>query len=171
MSRLIVHTGDGRGKTTAAFGVVLRAIGHGHSATVVQFLKDTKSGEHAPLQQLGVDVHICGGVSPSQQASPREIHQQHRHAAHDGLQRVAEIIHNGTNCIVLDEVCGAIAADLLDEDDVISVLDNLNDHQVAICTGRYASVRLREMADTVSDINNIKHAFDDGIPAQVGVEQ
>ncbi len=168
--RTIVITGDGKGKTTAALGMVLRAAGHDQRVCFVQFIKsDIDSGEFRALARLpGVDVHICGaGFVFSREG---ELYQHHVHCAEKAMTLVREKIVHDFDMIVLDEVCGAIALELISVESVLELMESAPDHMVIVLTGRDAPPELVQRADTVSRIECVKHAFDAGIPAQKGVE-
>ncbi len=168
-ARILVFTGDGAGKTSAALGKVLRLVARGYRVAIVQFLKhDPDTGEIPSLVRLGVPVSQCGlGFVPS----PSSPHfPQHRAAAQAGLA-LAEQRLRDVDALVLDEVCGAIARGLVAERDVLMLLARLRPGQVCICTGRGASDALIAAADTVTRLEAVKHALRSGIPAQEGIER
>ncbi len=167
--RILVFTGDGAGKTSAAMGKVLRLVARGYTVAVVQFMKhDADSGEIASLARLGVVVEQCGlGFVPAPSAPRYAAHQA---AAAAGLERARQCVASH-DAVVLDEVCGAVTAGLLSDAAVLDLLSGLEPHQVCICTGRGASAALIAVADTVSSIACVKHAFDDGCRAQEGIER
>lgn len=169
--RTLIFTGEGKGKTTAAFGMVLRAAGHGQRVLVVQFLKsNTETGEllacallpHVEVVQMG-----RGFVPP--QAHP--AFEGHRETAHEALAFAQTVIaSNKYDLIVLDEICGAIARELIEEDDVIELLATPQRMACIVLTGRHASARLIAEADTVTEMRCISHGYTKGIAAQKGVE-
>lgn len=167
--RILLFTGDGAGKTSAALGKVLRLVARGRRVAVVQFLKhDPDTGEIASLAQLGVTVEQCGlGFVP---APGSARYPSHRAAAQAGiaLARARAVDHDA---LVLDEICGAIAKGLIDETAVLDLLRALRPEQVCICTGRGATPQLIAIADTVSEIVCLKHGLRAGITAQEGVER
>ncbi|MEJ2201862.1 MAG: cob(I)yrinic acid a,c-diamide adenosyltransferase [Desulfuromonadaceae bacterium] len=170
--RILIFTGDGKGKTTAAMGMVLRASSHGLRVKVVQFLKsDTGSGEIAALQSLpGVDFVRRGlGFVPKRRNDPQVA--EHRRIAEEGLDLAREAILSGDyDLVVLDEICGAIATGLLEEAAVIALLNQAPAELRLVLTGRHATSALMELADTVTEMRCIKHALQQGITAQKGVE-
>ncbi|MFW5846066.1 MAG: cob(I)yrinic acid a,c-diamide adenosyltransferase [Planctomycetota bacterium] len=168
MSRIIVHTGEGRGKTTAAVGTALRMLGHGGRVSLIHFIKGRESGEAAALRRLGATVHVCGlGFTRS---NDNDADRSHAEAAAAGMQLARAALAAGVDLLVLDEICGAMQAGLVAEQDLQALLAAAEDGQTVICTGRYASEALMARADTVSEIHNHKHALAAGIPAQAGVE-
>jgi cob(I)alamin adenosyltransferase len=167
---ILIFTGNGKGKSTAAFGMALRAVGHGQRARILQFMKnDTSVGELAALSQLGVPTEQCGlGFVPKPE-HPR--YPAHKKSAAQGLARAAEHICSGNyDLIILDEICGAVAHGLLDENEVADLLRRAPTPITLVLTGRHAAPALIELADTVSTIHPLKHAFEQGIPARKGVE-
>lgn len=170
-SRVLLFTGNGKGKSTAALGMVLRAAGHAMRALVVQFIKaDGRTGEIAALQQL-TDVEIVqtgrGFVPPADDSAFAE----HRATAREGLVRAAEAIHSGVyQLVVLDEVCVAIAMGLLAEADVIKAMTVASPDMIIVLTGRGATTGLIEVADTVTEMCCVKHGCGSGHSAQKGVE-
>ena len=170
--RILIFTGDGKGKTTAAMGMVLRASSHGMRIKVVQFLKsDTGSGEVAALQNLpGVEFERRGlGFVPKRRDDPR--FEQHQQVAKEGLALAREaILSNDYDLVVLDEICGAIAAGLLEEAVVIELLQQAPARLRLALTGRHATETLIELADTVTEMRCVKHGLQQGRPAQSGVE-
>jgi cob(I)alamin adenosyltransferase len=170
--RILIFTGDGKGKTTAALGMVLRASGHGMRTRVVQFLKsDTGSGEIGLLCKLpGVSFSRRGlGFVPSRRDDPR--FPAHARAAQEALGLARETIRGGHyDLLVMDEICGAIAAGLVDEQEVVELLEQAPAAMRIVLTGRDAPVGLIALADTVTEMRCIKHCLQQGRTAQEGVE-
>ena len=132
--RTLIFTGEGKGKTTAAFGLVLRAAGHGQRVLVVQFAAQRKT-------------------------------------ANEALVFAQESVASGKyDLIVLDEICGAIARELIDEEEVIHLLTMPARRACIVLTGRHASKHLMSHADTVTEMRCISHGYTEGIVAQEGVE-
>jgi cob(I)alamin adenosyltransferase len=169
-ARILIFTGDGKGKTTAALGLALRAAGHGMRTCVVQFIKVAESGEHQALQHFSeIEIVQAGrGFSPPRD-HPAFI--QHKEAAEEGLRKAAQAIASGRfQVIVLDEICLAVAEGLLEEQTVIEILRMASADQVLVLTGRGAGENLIKLADTVTEMLCLKHGFADERPAQKGVE-
>lgn len=168
--RIIVITGDGKGKTTAALGMALRAAGHGQQVCFVQFIKsDVESGEFKALARIPrIEVHICGaGFVFSRE---QEHYQHHVDRAQEGLTLLRKKVSGDYDMIVLDEICGALALGLISVQSVLELIESAADNIVFVLTGRDAPPELIQRADTVSRIECVKHGFDAGIPAQKGVE-
>ena len=169
---LIVHTGNGKGKTSAALGMVFRHIGHGLPVGVVQFTKSAKwdTGETRLLNQFPdlVTLHIMGeGFTWDTQDRARDIA-----AARAGWEQAKQLIRGDRHhMVLLDELNIVLRYDYLPIDEV---LDFLRDEKPAdkhvVITGRNAHDRLIEMADLVTDMTMVKHPFRQGIKAQKGVE-
>ena len=168
--RIIVITGDGKGKTTAALGMVLRAAGHGQRVCVVQFIKkDCGTGESRALEMLpGVEIYICGDGFVFKREG--ELYEHHVHCAETAMTLLQRKTAFGFDMIVLDEVCGAISLGLISVEGVLGLMENAPDDTVFVLTGRDAPAELIQKADTVSRIECVKHGIDAGIPAQEGVE-
>lgn len=171
-NRVILLTGKGKGKTSSALGMVLRACGHGLRVSVIQFVKQSQAtGEARALALLpGVEHRVCGKgfITPRDTEERRDIHCQ---SAAEGLalarQRLAD---PEVQMVVLDEICSALHLKLLGEADVLDALRGASAGKLIILTGRHASQALIAFADTVSQIEEIKHGFQIGIPAQPGIE-
>ena len=169
--RVILLTGDGKGKTTAALGMVLRAAGHGLRVALIHFIKDNRdTGETRALARFPeVEVVFCGrgfvrAPSPAQLARHREAAQRGLNLARERLQAPEPAM------VVLDEICGAVALGLLDASAVAEAVRNAPPGKIVILTGRQAAPELLALADTVSAIACVRHGMDAGWPAQPGVE-
>lgn len=169
--RILIFTGDGKGKTTAALGMALRFHGHGLPVAVVQFVKsDRRTGEFAALQAMaGCEISVAGlGFVPRPQ-DPRFA--DHRRAAGEGLRSASEKLASGRFAlVVLDEVCTAVALDLLSEAEVLAALQAAAPGVTVAMTGRGATEGLIRAADTVSEVRMVKHGFQAGLKARKGVE-
>ncbi|MDP7163026.1 MAG: cob(I)yrinic acid a,c-diamide adenosyltransferase [Phycisphaerae bacterium] len=170
--RIVIFTGDGKGKTTAAVGMAVRAIGHGMRVRIIQFVKnDPTTGELPALRRFeNVEVTQAGlGFVP-----PPDDPQfpQHQQAAHEGLKLAAEAVSCGHwNLVILDEICFAVSAGLVTEPPVINLLQQTSRYLCIVLTGRQATPGLIDLADTVTEMRCIKHAMDTGREAQNGVER
>lgn len=166
--RVIVHTGDGKGKTTAALGLGLRAYGQGMSVCVVQFIKSkTDTGECRAISGLGerFQVHPMGrGFVMKPGGTPED-----RAAAEKALafarSKMAEC-----DLLILDEINCAVNLKLIEEQDVVEIVRSRPSKLHIVLTGRSAPASLIELADTVTEMKNIKHAGDAGLPAVPGIE-
>ncbi|MBN3188799.1 cob(I)yrinic acid a,c-diamide adenosyltransferase [Pectobacterium brasiliense] len=165
---LIVFTGNGKGKTTAAFGTVTRAIGHGLRAGVIQFIKgEWPNGERNLLQQHGVEFQVM--------ATGFTWDTQNRQTDTEAAQLVWQhgkrmLADPQLDLVVLDELTYMISYDYLDLSDVVTALKQRPAGQTVIITGRGCHRDLLEMADTVTEMRPVKHAFDSGIQAQQGID-
>jgi cob(I)alamin adenosyltransferase len=169
--RILVFTGDGKGKTTAALGMALRAAGHGLPVAIVQFIKaDRTVGEVQALARLpGMTIVQTGrGFLPKPGDPALTAHQA---AAREGLDEARRIVATGqTRLVILDEICVAVARGLLDEADVLAVLRQARAGTCIVLTGRGATELLLAAADTVTEMREVKHGLQRGIAAQAGVE-
>ncbi|WP_407579375.1 cob(I)yrinic acid a,c-diamide adenosyltransferase [Citrobacter koseri] len=165
---LIVFTGNGKGKSTAAFGTATRAVGHGKTVGVAQFIKGQwDNGEYNTLQPLGVEFHIMG-TGFTWETQDREADIQAAEAVwQEGRRMLADPRYD---LVVLDELTYMLAYHYLDTQDVIAAIVNRPEQQSVIVTGRGCHTQLLELADTVSEVRPVKHAFDSGIQAQAGID-
>lgn len=166
---VLVHTGDGKGKSSSAFGVMARALGWGQKVAVLQFIKGKwKTGEKQFFARFPdlVDWHVMGdGFTWDTQDRDRDIE-----AAEKALAKADELIGSGNyDLVLLDEINIALRYDYLTPEAVINVLERRGNTRV-ILTGRDAKPELIEYADTVSEMREIKHAFHAGIRAQQGLD-
>ena len=167
--RLHVYTGDGKGKTTAAMGLVLRACGAGLRVFVGQFIKGRASAEIRMLQERfpEVTVEIFGqGRFIRGCPDPEDIALARR-----GLDRFREVLQSGEfDLVVADEANGAVHAGLFSIEDLLAILATKKNTVECVVTGRNADPRLIARADLVTEMCKIKHPFDSGVPARAGVE-
>ncbi|HLQ66517.1 MAG TPA: cob(I)yrinic acid a,c-diamide adenosyltransferase [Candidatus Limnocylindrales bacterium] len=166
---LLVITGNGKGKTTSAFGTALRGLGHGFKIAVVQFMKGRIYGELEVLRdRLGVDVYQFGRnafVDPKN-PDPRDLE-----LARQGLDKAWEIVRGQQHdLLILDEIIYVSSYGLLPETEVLALARSRPRWMDLILTGRGASAELIELADTVSDVREIKHHYKKGIESRAGME-
>lgn len=167
--RILIFTGDGKGKTTAALGMALRAVGHGMRVRIIQFIKaDASTGEIAAFKNLpGVEISQVGLGFVPPKSSPK--FEEHKKAPVDGLGIAREALASGDyDLVILDEICGAVGLGLLDEQEVIDAIEGFG--TIIVLTGRGASQKLIDMADTVTEMKQVKHGMDSGWKSQAGVE-
>ena len=168
---VMVHTGKGKGKSTAAFGVVFRALGNGMKVGIIQFVKGKwQTGERVMLEKLGgenVTMTAMGdGFTWETQDRARDIE-----AAEAAWSRAKELILDDIHDVVLcDELNIVLRYDYLDLSDILSVLRARPSMKHVIITGRNAKDELVDFADLVTDMTMIKHPFRSGVRAQVGIE-
>lgn len=167
---LILLTGNGKGKSSSAFGMVMRALGYGYKVGVVQFIKGAQlSGEEIYLRDQcpQVDFHQMGtGFTWNTQDRDGDIA-----AAEETWARVEPMLKDDSyHLVVLDELTYMLAYKYLDEEKVLSALNDRPENQSVVVTGRGGGSALQELADTVSEIKEIKHAFKAGVKARKGVD-
>jgi cob(I)alamin adenosyltransferase len=166
---LIVLSGPGKGKSSSGFGTVIRALGHGYKAAVVQFIKGTwDCGERNFIQQRCPEVpFIVMGSGFTWETQSKE---QDREAAQQAWQKTKLLLQDETiHLVLLDEITYVLKYGYLDAEEVYEALRNRPREQSVIVTGRGAPVPLKQLADTVSMIDDTKHAFHNGIKARKGV--
>lgn len=165
---LLVITGNGKGKSTAGFGTVARAVGHGYKAAVAQFIKGLwECGERNLLEAQGVPFSVMEtGFTWDTQDRETDIQ-----AAEKVWKDVKLYLKNPEyHVVLLDELTYMLSFDYLDKEEVLNAIKNRPENQTVIVTGRGAISELREMADTVSVIKDEKHAYTAGIKARQGVD-
>jgi len=166
---LIVHTGNGKGKSSAAFGMVARALGHNMRVAVIQFGKGrTATGEELFFRKILNDNYHVMGEGFTWETQDR---QQDIRAAEGAWEKAIEYLTNSEfDLIVLDELNIILKHKYLLLQNVLTVLKNRPNMQHVIVTGRAAQPELIEIADTVTDMQNTKHAYKAGVCAQKGIE-
>ena len=165
---VIVFTGNGKGKTTAAFGTVTRAVGHGKKAAVVQFIKGTwPNGERNLLEPHGVEFQVMA-TGFTWNTQDRESDTAACLAVWEHGRRM--LADESLDLVLLDELTYMVAYDYLPLEEVLTALRNRPAHQTVIITGRGCHREITELADTVSELRPVKHAFDAGIKAQMGID-
>ena len=166
---VLVHTGDGKGKSSSAFGVIIRALGWGHTVGVVQFIKGKWiTGERQFFDKLGtVDWHTMGeGFTWDTQDKDRDIA-----AATAAFEKACEMMASGDyDLIVLDEINIALRYDYLSVETVLAGLEARSKRTSVVLTGRDAKDELCDYADLVSEMREVKHPFKSGIKAQRGID-
>lgn len=170
---VIVYTGEGKGKTTAALGMALRAVGRGWRVLMIQF---GKGGWHyAELessQRLAPEFEIIPmGLGFYKILDDAHTETEHRGAAHDALVFARDQVLSGKyDMVILDEINGVLAAGLIALKDVLELLDSKPRALTLVLTGRYAPQELVDRADLVTEMREIKHPFQKGILAQKGID-
>jgi cob(I)alamin adenosyltransferase len=170
---IVVITGNGKGKTTSALGMAVRACGHGLRVCIIQFMKgDLYAGEWDGIKKLdcAIELHATGKGFCGIQGNPYPW-EEHRANAQDAVDLVHEKIASGCHdIIILDEINNALKLKLVDLEQVLDILRNKPPLLHLILTGRDAHPEVIELADTVSEINEIKHAYREGIEPQPGID-
>lgn len=166
-----IYTGNGKGKTTAAFGLAIRAVGHGFRVYIIQFMKGMADcGELSGLQRLSPECQLehFGG---SGWVHKGELQEDHIREAHKALLRASEIVLSGEwDIVILDEIVNALWFELISENEVMELMGKKPNHVELILTGRNASPALIEKADLVTEMVQHKHPFDQGVMARRGIE-
>ena len=163
-----VITGNGKGKSTSGFGVVTRAVGHGLKAGVVQFIKGGwECGERNLLESVGVPfTYMKTGFTWETQN--RESDTAAAQLAWQAAKKL--LADESVNVVLLDELTYMVTYDYVDLEEVLTAIANRPKMQSVIVTGRAAHRKLIELADTVSEVRNVKHAFEAGVKAQKGFD-
>jgi len=169
---LIVHTGDGKGKTTCALGLMMRAAGRGLKCCMIQFMKSRhdRYGEHDSAEELGIEIHTMGDGFTWDTKNP----EQDRATARATWNVCLEKLHSGDyDLLVFDELVYVLSYGMLPVSEVLEQLSAARAEQPAlhvVLTGRGAPQELIEAADLVTEMREIKHPFHAGIRAQQGIE-
>jgi cob(I)alamin adenosyltransferase len=168
-SRLVVNTGTGKGKSSAAFGVMGRAWARGWSVCVVQFVKSEKwkAGERKLADHLGIEWHTLGDGFTWESTDLDETVAKGRHAWDVAAAKVAS---GDYDLVILDEVTYTVKYGWVPVDAIVGVLRDRPQRTNVVVTGRYAPDEIVEIADTVTEMVKIKHAMDQGIGARKGIE-
>ena len=167
---MILLTGDGKGKTSSAFGMVLRALGYNHKVGVVQFIKGQQlSGEELYLKNTLPDIQFYQmGTGFTWDTQDRSSDMEAAEKTWSVAQRMLE--DETLDLVVLDEITYMLSFKYLDADKVINAIKGRPFAQSVVVTGRGGGSRLKEIADTVSEVKEIKHAYNNGIKARKGVD-
>lgn len=165
-----VYTGDGKGKTTAALGLTLRAVGAGLKVYVGQFLKSGQYSEikalrefsdQVTVEQFGTGRFVRGRPSDEDMAAGRA-----------GLKKLREVLGGGQHDLVIaEEACVAVSCGLFSESDLCALIDSRPDTVELLITGRNAPTAVLERADLVTEMKMIKHYYQQGVAARVGIEK
>ena len=164
-----IYTGNGKGKTTAAFGLAMRAAGRGLGVLIVQFLKPSDGyGEQVACNRMGNITLVPMGLDHFVSKKPSDADIE---AAHKALRRSEELICSGRyDVAVLDESINAVRLGLITSQELIESLERRPDHVEIVLTGRGMTPDLEEYADLVTEMRLVKHPFDKGIGARKGIE-
>src|SRR5579871_904979 len=168
---VLINTGDGKGKTTAALGVALRHAGYGRPVLVLQFIKGTwHYGELESLKRIPEITLVRAGAGFYKILDDHFPEEVHKKAAADGLALARQAVSSGEySLVVLDEIIYAIDEGLLALDEVVAMLALRRPEVSVILTGRHAPQALIDLADTVTEMREVKHPFREGILALKGI--
>jgi len=171
---IIVYTGNGKGKTSAALGTVLRAAGYHKKTCIVQFIKDgTQYGEHHAIEQNLTDFVEAyqAGIGFYKLPGDEHSEEDHMKAASEAMKFTRKKIKSKKyDIIVLDEILTANMVKLVDENEVLELMDSIPEGMHMILTGRGATEALIEKADLVTEMKEIKHPFQNGEPPVEGID-
>lgn len=177
---LIVHTGDGKGKTTAALGLALRACGDGMNVLILQFIKGNwDSGEVRTIEALGkvsgmglghIELRRFGrGFTRKEESEEKRL--EHVKAAHEALEAARMAMDAGKwDLLILDEINYAVDFGLISEQEMLSLAENRPGNLHLVFTGRNARPSILSRADLVTEMHCVKHPYEKGIRAQRGIE-
>ena len=170
MNMIQIYTGNGKGKTTAALGLALRAAGHGLKVIMIQFMKgkidygELKSAKQLPkfiIEQYGRPDFV----------NPENPDKEDIRLAREGLKRAKEVINSSKfDMVILDEINIAVSFELIKADEVIELIKQTPKKTELILTGRYMPEEFAEYADLISEIRDVKHHFQKGKPPKKGIE-
>jgi len=165
-----IYTGNGKGKTTAALGLALRAAGSGMKVFIAQFIKGMKYSEIKALQNYSTNIKVkqygkgCFVF--------REPSEEDCDYAKKGLLEVEKIIKSKSfDLIILDEINIAVALNLIDVEDILKIMEEKPEELELVLTGRYAHKKLIKKADLVTEMKEIKHYYQEGVMARTGIER
>jgi len=165
-----VYTGDGKGKTTAALGLALRAMGHGMKVFMIQFMKGRTYGELMTCERCLPDLTIVmsGRDEFVTKGEPEEVDLR---MAREGMELARKIVSDGRyQMLILDEINVAMDFGLLPVPEVMDFLRSCPRNMEIVCTGRYAPPELVELADLVSEVREVKHYYNQGVEMRKGIE-
>ena len=169
MDKGLVHLycGDGKGKTTAAMGLALRALGQGMRVVVVQFLKNGTSGELEPLKELGAAVY---SGQPGAKFTFQMNAEEKAQATKENNARLAEALQQPCDLLILDEICAARNSGMVDEALAKQAVLERPQHREVVLTGRNPEAWIVEAADYITEMQPRRHPYEQGIPARKGSE-
>ncbi len=163
-----IYTGGGKGKTTAALGLAMRAAGHNFKIAIIHFMKIWDYGEVKSLSKLGIDLFRYGTAELIDPKDPSPIDFEQ---ANKALLKAEELIEKGDyDMLILDEIAVAVDFNLISLKRVVDLLDKKSDNLEMVLTGRNCPQELIERADIVSVIDEIKHPFQNGLKPRKGIE-
>ena len=170
---VVVITGHGKGKTTTALGIAVRACGHNMRTSIIQFMKgDLYAGEWDGVKKMGCDVELIptGKGFCGIQGNPYP-YKEHRKNAQDAIELARQKMDSGRyDLLILDEINNALHLRLFDLEQVLDIIQRKPPQLHLVLTGRDAHPQVIDLADTVSEIKEIKHAYRKGIEPQPGID-
>ena len=169
-----IYCGDGKGKTTAAMGLGMRAVGRDKKVLLTQFLKDNETGELNSIKKLGTNFEVIKGMpvtkffkfmSPEEQMLTKKEHEERFSAV------TKKVTDEKFDLLILDEIIASTNLDLIQLDIVIEFLENKPKGLEVVLTGRNPNEKLVKLADYVSEIKAVKHPYEKGINSRIGIEK
>lgn len=168
---IIVNTGDGKGKSTAAFGTAFRAIGQGMTVAIIQFIKGKwKTGEMEVFRKFDNITHMISGEGFTWDSQDEEADIKANQKGWDLAKKIINDPESKYQLLILDEFNLVLDYNFVDINEVVTLIKNKPDSLNIIITGRNAPKQIIDIADTVTEMKPIKHAFESGIKAQKGIE-
>ncbi|MBS3939150.1 MAG: cob(I)yrinic acid a,c-diamide adenosyltransferase [Peptococcaceae bacterium] len=167
---VMVYTGDGKGKTTAALGLILRAVGHKHKVAFVQFMKGQQTGEVEALSRYIPEVGIFR-FGRDVFVDPNSPDPEDERLAREGFLTVVELLGTDLDLLVLDEVNVAMSLGLVPAALLVDAVKQRNKKMTVVLTGRGLPSLVEDIADMISEVREVRHHWRKGIPAQDGIEQ
>ncbi|NTU58282.1 MAG: cob(I)yrinic acid a,c-diamide adenosyltransferase [Chlorobiaceae bacterium] len=171
--RVLLFTGNGKGKSTASFGMLARALGHDMSARVIQFVKAQDGvGEMLFFSRFDNVTwdHYGKGFLPTDKSSP--LMESHIKAAGIGFEEALEALRSDEyDFVLLDEVCFALSQELIPLEPLLEAIRTAPEGKIIVLTGRNAPQELIDIADTVTEMRMVKHGYEQGLLSQAGVEE
>lgn len=178
--RVQIYTGDGKGKTTAAFGLALRTLGAGKSVAIIQFMKKGDSSEIKAIKKYKLPIDVfCFGIGFYKILNDKHTKKEHRKVIEQALKKAKRIIEQGKHdLIILDEILVAISLGLIEVNLALKLVSDfkngerfsVNGERDIILTGRNAPKELIRVADLVTEMKQVKHYFDKDVKARKGIE-
>lgn len=170
MSCVQIYTGDGKGKTTAALGLLVRAVGAGLKVRVFQFLKQGDYSEIEALRARFPEVEVTQ-LGSGRFINPKAIPQDELDRAAVGFAAARDAVLSGAyDLVILDEINGAVSMGLVLEQDVLALMAERPDRTELVCTGRGATQAMIDAADLCTEMRKVKHYYDAGVDARKGIE-
>ena len=164
-----LYTGNGKGKTTAALGAALRAVGHGKRVAMIQFMKGRLYGELEAAKRLA--GFVIEQYGRDEFVDPKHPDPVDVELAEDGWRRAEELVRDtGLDMLILDEINVAVSFELIPLERVIAFMKSKPKHLELILTGRFAAPEMIELADTVTEMREVKHHYARGVKARKGIE-
>jgi cob(I)alamin adenosyltransferase len=170
---IVVYTGNGKGKTTAALGIALRSVGHGHKVGMIQFIKgEWYYGELTSSKRLEPEFEmIAAGKGFVGILDDDHSFKEHETAAKNAVSLAKnKIASREYNVIILDEINYAVKLSLITKEDIISIVESVPSETTLVLTGNYALPEIIDMADLVTEMKEVKHPYRSGVKAKMGID-